>query len=143
MKSIFEDYTGSKNQVQNRLKIQFVELDLSKLIFQKSSTDQQGVSYENSKFSTSFFYSMCNFKFSEDVVVSFQKLHFFAETLKDVLHILMLCKYLYIYIIQYFNMSFKNGRKFEVNMAKKYLPQGNLSNYIRVRDCGQTNSVYD
>ena len=38
--------------------------------------------HENSKFSTSFFYSMCNFKFSEDVVVSFQKLHFFAETLK-------------------------------------------------------------
>ena len=36
-------YTGSKNQVRNRLKIRFVELDLSKLIFQKSSTDQQGV----------------------------------------------------------------------------------------------------
>ena len=34
--------TGSKNPVQSRLKIQFVELDFSKLIFQKSSTDQQG-----------------------------------------------------------------------------------------------------
>ena len=35
---IFASYTGSKNQVQNRLKIQFVELNFSKLIFQKSST---------------------------------------------------------------------------------------------------------
>ena len=33
----------SKNQVRNRLKIQFVKLDFSNLIFQKSSTDQQGV----------------------------------------------------------------------------------------------------
>ena len=41
-KLIFAGYTGSKNQVRNRLKIQFVELDFSKLIFQKSSTDQQG-----------------------------------------------------------------------------------------------------
>ena len=41
-KLIFVGYTGSKNQVRNRLKIQFVELDFSKLIFQKSSTDQQG-----------------------------------------------------------------------------------------------------
>ena len=40
---IFEGYTGSKNSVQNRLKIQFIELDFSKLIFQKSNTDQQGV----------------------------------------------------------------------------------------------------
>ena len=40
---IFAGYTGSKNPVRNRLKIQFVELDFSKLIFQKSSTDQQGV----------------------------------------------------------------------------------------------------
>jgi hypothetical protein len=31
---------ATKNQVRNRLKIQFVELDFSKLIFQKSSTDQ-------------------------------------------------------------------------------------------------------
>ena len=31
------------NPVRNRLKIQFVELDFSKLIFQKSSTDQQRV----------------------------------------------------------------------------------------------------
>ena len=36
-KLIFAGYTGSKNQVRNRLKIQFVELDFSKLIFQKSS----------------------------------------------------------------------------------------------------------
>ena len=36
-------YTGSKNPVWNRLKIQFVELDFSKLIFHKSSTDQQEV----------------------------------------------------------------------------------------------------
>jgi hypothetical protein len=41
-KLIFAGYTGSKNQVRNRLKIQFVELDFFKLIFQKSSTDQQG-----------------------------------------------------------------------------------------------------
>ena len=40
---IFAGYTGSKNPVRNRLKIQFVELDFSKLIFQNSSTDQQGV----------------------------------------------------------------------------------------------------
>ena len=39
---IFTCYTGSKNQVGNRLKIQFVELDFSELIFQQSSTDQQG-----------------------------------------------------------------------------------------------------
>jgi hypothetical protein len=44
IKFIFAGYTGSKDQVQNRLKIQFVKLDFSKLIFQKSSTDQQGVS---------------------------------------------------------------------------------------------------
>ena len=37
-KLIFAGY-----QIRNRLKIQFVELDFSKLIFQKSSTDQQGV----------------------------------------------------------------------------------------------------
>ena len=41
---IFAGYTGSKNPVLNRLKIQFIELDFSKLIFQKSSTDQQGES---------------------------------------------------------------------------------------------------
>ena len=39
---IFAGFTGSKNTVRNRLKIQFIELDFSKLIFQKSSTDQQG-----------------------------------------------------------------------------------------------------
>ena len=40
---IFTGYTtGSKNPVWNRLKIEFVELDFSNLIFQKSSTDQQG-----------------------------------------------------------------------------------------------------
>ena len=42
-KLIFAGYTGSKNPVRNRLKIQFVELDFSKLIFQKSNTDQQGI----------------------------------------------------------------------------------------------------
>ena len=41
-KLIFSGYTGSKNPVRNRLKIQLVQLDFSKLIFQKSSTDQQG-----------------------------------------------------------------------------------------------------
>ena len=44
MKLIFAGYTGSKNSVRNRLKIQFVKLDFSKLIFEKLSTDQQGVS---------------------------------------------------------------------------------------------------
>jgi hypothetical protein len=34
---IFAGYTGNKNPVRNRLKIQFDELDFSKLIFQKSS----------------------------------------------------------------------------------------------------------
>ena len=38
-KLIFAGYTGSKTPVRNRLKIQFVELDFSNLIFQKSSTD--------------------------------------------------------------------------------------------------------
>ena len=41
LKLIFVGSTGNKNQVRNRLKIKFVELDFSKLIFQKSSTDQQ------------------------------------------------------------------------------------------------------
>ena len=41
LKLIFAGYTGSKNPVRNRLKIQFIELDFSKLIFQKSSTNQQ------------------------------------------------------------------------------------------------------
>ena len=36
-------FTGSKNLVWNRLKIQFVELNFYKLIFQKSSKNQQGV----------------------------------------------------------------------------------------------------
>ena len=39
---VFAGYTGSKNQVLNRLKLQFIELDFFDLIFQKSSTDQQG-----------------------------------------------------------------------------------------------------
>ena len=39
---IFEGYTGNKNPARNRLKIQFIELDFSQLIFQKSRTDQQG-----------------------------------------------------------------------------------------------------
>ena len=41
-KLIFAGYTGSKNPVWIRLQIQSVELDLSNLIFQNSSTDQQG-----------------------------------------------------------------------------------------------------
>ena len=40
--SIFAGYTGSKNPVQKRLKIQFIKFDFSKLIFQKSRIDQQG-----------------------------------------------------------------------------------------------------
>ena len=44
LKLIFAVYTGSKNPVRNRLKIQFVKLDFSNSIFQKLSTDQQGVS---------------------------------------------------------------------------------------------------
>ena len=47
LKSIFAGYTGSKNPVRNRLKIQFVKPDFSKLIFQKSSTDQQGATVAN------------------------------------------------------------------------------------------------
>ena len=42
-KLIFASYTGSKNQVWDRLKIQFVKLDFSKSIFQKSSADHQPV----------------------------------------------------------------------------------------------------
>ena len=42
-------FLASKNQVRNRLKIQSVELDFSKLIFQKSSTDQQGVKSESNE----------------------------------------------------------------------------------------------
>jgi hypothetical protein len=38
-KLIFAGYTGSKNPVGDKLKIQFVKLDFSKLIFQKPSTD--------------------------------------------------------------------------------------------------------
>jgi hypothetical protein len=48
----FAGYTGSKNPVRNKLKIQFIEFDFSKLIFQKSSTDQQGVTvikFKNSR----------------------------------------------------------------------------------------------
>ena len=40
-------FAGSKNPVRNKLKIQFIELDFSKLIFQKSNTDQQGVIHNN------------------------------------------------------------------------------------------------
>ena len=42
-KSVFAGYSGSQNSVWNKLKLQFVELDFSKLIFQKSSKDQQEV----------------------------------------------------------------------------------------------------
>ena len=38
-KLIIAGYTGSKNPVRNRLKIQFVELNFSNLIFQKSCAD--------------------------------------------------------------------------------------------------------
>ena len=38
---IFAGYTDGKNLVWSRLKIQFFKLDFFKLIFQKSSTDQQ------------------------------------------------------------------------------------------------------
>ena len=40
---IFAGYTALvvKNQAQNILQIQFVEIDFSKLFFQRSSTDQQ------------------------------------------------------------------------------------------------------
>ena len=38
-KLIFAGYTGSKNPVWNRLKIQFIEVDIYNLIFQKSNTD--------------------------------------------------------------------------------------------------------
>ena len=36
---IFAGYTDSKNPVRNRIKIQFVKLDFSNMIFQKSSKD--------------------------------------------------------------------------------------------------------
>jgi hypothetical protein len=36
----FAGYTGSKNQVQTRQKIKFIQLDFSNSIFQKSSADQ-------------------------------------------------------------------------------------------------------
>ena len=39
---IFAGYTGSRNQGLNSIKVQFGGLDFSDLIFQKSSTDQQG-----------------------------------------------------------------------------------------------------
>ena len=42
---IFTACVACKSQVQNRLKIQFVKLDFSNLIFQKSSADQQGVKF--------------------------------------------------------------------------------------------------
>ena len=32
----------------------------------------------------------------------------------------------------YLNISTKNGRKLEGNMTKKYLPQDNLSNYLKL-----------
>ena len=43
LKLNFAGYRGSKNQVGNRQKIKFVQLDLSNSIFQKSTADQQGV----------------------------------------------------------------------------------------------------
>ena len=41
-KLIFTGKTNSKNPVRNSLRIKFIKLDFSKLIFQKSSADQQG-----------------------------------------------------------------------------------------------------
>ena len=38
----FAGYTGSKNQVRTRPKIKFIQIHFSNLIFQISSTDQQG-----------------------------------------------------------------------------------------------------
>ena len=38
----FTVFVACKNPVLNRLKIQFIKLDFSNLIIQKSSTDQQG-----------------------------------------------------------------------------------------------------
>ena len=43
---IFAGYTGSINPVPNRLKIQLVQLDLSNLIFQKSSSDQKDLVFQ-------------------------------------------------------------------------------------------------
>ena len=51
-------YTGSKNPVRNRLKIQCVELNFSKLIFQKSSTDQQGVRNRDTHYTVTKFEKM-------------------------------------------------------------------------------------
>ena len=56
---IFAGYTGSKNSIWNRLKIQFIELDFSKLIFQKSSTDQQGGRL--SRFYITWFIDLCTY----------------------------------------------------------------------------------
>jgi hypothetical protein len=64
---IFAGYTGNKNQVLNRQKIQFIELDFSKLIFQKSSTDQQGVSKEKLE----SYYIVCTFVYSSDVTIQY------------------------------------------------------------------------
>ena len=54
-KLIFAGYTGSKNPVRNRLKIQFVKLDFSKLIFKKPSTDQQGTGQKLGRKTVRFF----------------------------------------------------------------------------------------
>ena len=37
----FAGYTSSKNQVRNKTKIKFVQLDFSNSIFRKSSADQE------------------------------------------------------------------------------------------------------
>ena len=49
LKLIFAGHKGSKNQFRNKQRIQFFELDFSKLIFQKSSTDQQEGQTENQR----------------------------------------------------------------------------------------------
>ena len=47
-KLIFAGYTGSKNSVWNRLKIQFIELDFSNLVFQKYKVQINRATVKNS-----------------------------------------------------------------------------------------------
>ena len=89
-KLIFAGYTGSKISVWNRLNIQFVKLDFSKLIFQKSSTDQQG---ELGEIQWMNFYSLHSFwyyvhHYAKIWVFPLQpkpqgKMQFFAQCHKD------------------------------------------------------------
>ena len=65
-KLIFAGCTGSKDQVRNKLKIQFIELDFSNLIFQKSGRDQQGgkSGLENNEEMVVCFQKICKFDLS-------------------------------------------------------------------------------